>query len=74
MPFEVWCANIAPERQKLRKPVKMGKKCQKTPVFLDIFEYSSILGQSYRAKPQLACLVDPGASFDTPGTPGGGSI
>ena len=23
---------------------------------------------------QIACLVDPGASFDTPGPPGGGSI
>ena len=45
MPFEVWCANIAPERHKLRKIVKIGKKCQKTPVFLDIFEYSSIWGQ-----------------------------
>ena len=22
----------------------------------------------------MACLVDPGASFDNPGTPGGGSI
>ena len=26
MPFEVWCANIAPERRKLRKTVKIGKK------------------------------------------------
>ena len=74
MPFEGWCANIAPERHKLRKTVKIGKKCQKTAVFLDIFEYSSIWGQYQRTKPQMARLVDPGASFDTPGTPGGGSI
>ena len=45
MPFEVWCANIAPERHKLRKTIKIGKKCQKTAVFLDIFKYSSIWGQ-----------------------------
>ena len=74
MPFEVWCANIAPERHKLRKTVKIGKKCQKTPVFIDFFKYSSIWGQYQRTKPQMACLVDPDASFDTPGTPGGGSI
>ena len=40
-----FCANIAPERHKLRKIIKIGKKCQKTPVFLDFFEYSSIWGQ-----------------------------
>ena len=45
MPFEVWCANIAPERHKLWKTVKIGKKCQKTPVFIDFFKYSSIWGQ-----------------------------
>ena len=45
MPFEVWCANIALERHKLRKTVKIGKKCQKTPVFIDFFKYSSIWGQ-----------------------------
>ena len=45
MPFEVWYANIAPERHKLRKTIKVGKKCQKTAVFLDIFKYSSIWGQ-----------------------------
>ena len=27
MPFEVWCANIAPERHKLQKTIKIGKKC-----------------------------------------------
>ena len=41
-----FCAKIAPKRHKLKKPIKIEKKCQKTPVFLDIFEYSSILGQS----------------------------
>ena len=46
LPFEVWCANIAPERHKLQKTVKIGKKCQKPPVFLDIFKYSSILGHT----------------------------
>ena len=45
MQQEVWCAKIAPERHKLRKTIKIGKKCQKTPVFLDFFEYSSIWGQ-----------------------------
>ena len=45
MPFEVWCANIAPERHKLRKTVKIEKKCQKNLVFLEYFEYSSIWGQ-----------------------------
>ena len=69
-----FCAKIAPKRHKLKKTIKIEKKCQKNPVFLDIFEYSSILGQSQRTKPQLACLVDPGACFDTPGTPGDASI
>ena len=40
-----FCANIAPKRHKLRKIVKIEKKCQKTPVFLEYFEYSSIWGQ-----------------------------
>ena len=40
-----FCANIAPERHKLQKIIKIGEKCQKTPVFLDLFEYSSIWGQ-----------------------------
>ena len=35
----------APERHKLQNIIKIGKKCQKSPVFLDIFEYSSIWGQ-----------------------------
>ena len=74
MPFEVWCANIAPERYKLRKTVKIGKKCQKTSVFIDFIKYSSFWGQYKRTKLQMAGLVDPDASFDTPGTPGGGSI
>ena len=29
MPFEVWCANIAPERHKLRKIVKIEKNVKK---------------------------------------------
>ena len=66
-----FCANIAPERHKLRKIFKIGKKCQKIPVFIDFFKYSSILGQYQGTKPQMACLVDSGTSFDTPGTPGG---
>ena len=40
-----FCAKIAPKRHKLEKIIKIGKKCQKTPVFLDFFEYSSIWGQ-----------------------------
>ena len=46
MPYEVWCANIIPERHKFEKLSKLEKKCQKTPVLLDNFEYSSIRGQS----------------------------
>ena len=46
MEYEVWCAKIAQKRHKLQKTSKLNKKCQKTPVFLDIFEYSSIWGQS----------------------------
>ena len=42
MPFEIWCANIAPERHKLRKTVKIGKKMSKNTCF---FKYSSIWGQ-----------------------------
>ena len=40
-----FCAKIAPERHKLRKIIKIGKKCQKIPVSLDFFEHSSIWGQ-----------------------------
>ena len=46
MEYEVWCAKIAQKRHKLQKTSKLNKKCQKTPVFLDIFEYSSVWGQS----------------------------
>ena len=69
-----FCAKIAPKRHKLQKSSKLKKKCQKTLVFFDFFESSSFWGQYQRAKPQIACLVDPGAPFDTPGTPGAGSI
>ena len=37
-----FCAKIALKRHKLQKPSKLKKKCQKKPVFLDFFEYSSI--------------------------------
>ena len=40
----------------------------------NVKEYFEYWGQYLRSKPQMACLVDPGASFDTPGTHGGGSI
>ena len=40
-----FCAKIAPKRHKLQKPSKLKKKCQKNPVFLDFFKYSSIWGQ-----------------------------
>jgi hypothetical protein len=69
-----FCAKIALKRHKLQKPSKLKKKCPITPVFLDFFKYSSIWGQSQRTKPQLACLVDTGASLDTPGTLGDASI
>ena len=39
------CARIAPKRHKLRKIIKIEKKCQKNPVFLEYFKYSSIWGQ-----------------------------
>jgi hypothetical protein len=41
-----FCAKIAPKRHKLKKPIKIEEKMSKNPVFLDIFKYSSILGQS----------------------------
>ena len=41
-----FCAKIAPKRHKLQKLSKLKKKCQKIPVFLAIFKYSSIWGQS----------------------------
>ena len=64
------CAKIAPKRHKLQKIIKIEKKYVK----IEFFEYSSIWGQSQGTKPQMVCLVDPGASFDTPGVSGGGSI
>ena len=55
-----------------------SKGCQKIAFFfsqMKVFSFcAKILGQSQRTKPQLACLVDPGASFDPPGIPGGASI
>ena len=41
-----FCAKIAPKRHKLKKTIKIEEKMSKNPVFLDIFKYSSILGQS----------------------------
>ena len=40
------CANIAQKKQKVQKIIKIEKKGQKNPVFLDILEYSSIWRQS----------------------------
>jgi hypothetical protein len=40
-----FCARIASKTHKLRKIVKMSKKCQKKLVFLEYFEYSSFWGQ-----------------------------
>ena len=39
-------AKIDPKRQKLRKSVKIENKMSKNPVFLYLFEYSAIWGQS----------------------------
>ena len=38
MPFEIWCANIAPERHKLWKIVKISKKFQKKPCFFRVLQ------------------------------------
>ena len=38
MPFEVYCANIAPERHKLPKIIKIGNKMSKTTCFLRHFQ------------------------------------
>jgi hypothetical protein len=38
-------ARIAPKRHKIRKIIKIEKKCQKNFVFLEYFKYSSIWGQ-----------------------------
>ena len=62
-----FCARIAPKRHKIPKSSKCQKNVKKILVFLEYFKYSSIWGQYYRTKPQMVCLVDPGASFDTPG-------
>ena len=55
------CAKIALKKHKLQKPSTLKKTCQKIPVFLDIFEYSSTWGQSMRTKLQLAPLGPLGA-------------
>ena len=47
-----YCAKIAPKRHKLQKIVKT--------------KIINVWGQSYRTKHQMACLVDSGASFNTP--------
>ena len=44
MPFEVWCANIAPERHKLQKTIKIGKKMSKNTCFLRHFQIFFNLG------------------------------
>ena len=43
-----FCANIAPKRQKLRKTIKIEKKCKKTLVFWEYFKSSSFWGQYQR--------------------------
>ena len=40
-----FCARFAPKTHKLRKIVKIEKKCQKNLVFLEYLKYSSIWGQ-----------------------------
>jgi hypothetical protein len=37
------CAKITPKRHKLRKIIKIEKKCQKIPVFLEYFELAHLL-------------------------------
>ena len=66
-----FCAKIAPKRQKL---IKIEKKKLKNLFSQSILNILQFWGQYQRTKPQVASLVDPGASFDTPGTPGGGPI
>ena len=74
MPYEVWCAKIAPK-------LKNIQKCLRKQGFFDIFcsnlkffKVCAFYEQSQRTKPHIPCLRDPGASLDTPGTPGGASI
>ena len=44
MPYEVWCAKIAPKRHKLQKSSKLNKNCQKKPCFLRHFRIFFNLG------------------------------
>ena len=39
-----FCANIAPQKHKLQKTIKIEKKCKKTPCFLRLFCIFFILG------------------------------
>ena len=64
----VFCAKIVPNNTSKTIIIeeKMSKKFRR-----QLFQ---IFFNSWRTKPQLSYLVDPGPSFDTPGTPGGASI
>ena len=72
MPFDVWCANIAPERHKLQKTIKIEEKCQKKSLFSETFSNTFFYLGAFLAHQILtkACLVDPGTCFDIPGTLG----
>ena len=57
-----------------RNEPKLKKKSSKMPVFWQFFDLSAIYTQYLHTKSPWACLVDNGASFVTPGVPGGASI
>ena len=69
-------AKITPKRHKLQKPSKLKKKCQ-TPLFflnLDVLWNLCLWGAILAQKKNSFIFEKKKWFFDTPGTPGGGSI
>ena len=65
------CANIAPKRHKLWKIVKIEKKCQKKPVFLEYFQIFFNLGAIFAHQTSNGMFSGPRRIFWHPWDPWG---
>ena len=74
MLFEVWRANIAPKMKKIWKSQRKQGFFDIFSSILMIFEVYVLWGQSYPPPPPVSFVKKKIQFFDTPGTPGGGSI
>ena len=74
MPFEVWCANIAPKLKNIRNTLRKQAFFDIFFQFLQFFEVCAFLGQYLRKNSTVLFVEYFCEFFDTPGTPGSASI